>query len=191
MIKLEAHAGQHVEGFAADLIEAAKQHGSAEGVHNGALMVATPSSTVAELVAQWDRKQQEAAVAYRNSPEGQAAAAADEASVQAAQEKHDLLMQDLATLDFASDVAVLDWLCAFQDVSDNGSVAKSTGAVSGAFKAAGFAENANCGPNYKPDDRDNAFRYIVGQALDGLRTVAIHGIIHKFAADWRAKFVRG
>lgn len=35
------------------------------------------------------------------------------------------------------------------------------------------------------EDRENVFRYIVGQCLDGLKSVAIHSIMHKFVAGWK------
>lgn len=89
-----------------------------------------------------------------------------------------------------TDVAVLDWLCAIQDSTDHVSVAVDKAAIIGAFESAGFKPNVNCGPAFREDDRDNVFRYLVGQALDGLQSVAIHEIIHKFSDDWKAKFVR-
>lgn len=190
MIKIEAKWGEHITSFANQLVHEAGIHGTVAGVFNETEIVADRTSTAEALCEQWERKQQEAAVAYRNSPEGKAAAAKREAAVLAAQETHDRLVRDLATLDFKNDVAVLDWLCAIQDSTDHVSVAVDKRAIIAAFDAAGFKPSVNCGPAFKADDRDNVFRYIVGQALDGLQSVAIHGIIHKFAGDWKAKFAR-
>jgi len=59
-----------------------------------------------------------------------------------------------------------------------------------ACEKAGFVANANTGKAYKADDRDNSFRYLVGQALAGLKDgPAIHSILHKFAKEWREKFL--
>lgn len=189
MIELQPHIGQHVEDFAGDLVRAAAEHGAAKGTHNETEIIADTTSTVAALVAQWEQKQEAARVAYRNSPEGKAAAAKSEAERTDAQDLHDRLVRDLATLDFKNDVAVLDWICAIQDSTDRVGIAVDRTRILAAFEAAGFKPNVNCGPDFRASDRDNVFRYIVGQALDGLKTVAIHGIIHKFAAEWKAKFV--
>lgn len=188
MVEIEAGCGQHITSFANELVHAAAKHGTAKGVFNQVEIVADRTSTAEGLCAQWERKTEEASIAYRNSPEGKAAEAKREADVIAAQETHDHLVRDLAALDFKNDVAVLDWLCAIQDSTDHVSVTVDKATILSAFEAAGFTANVNTGANFKPEDRDNVFRYIVGQALDGLKTVAIHGIIHKFAGDWKAKF---
>lgn len=188
MIELEASAGEHISGFAKRLTEAAKVAG-ARGTFNGVALRVDCFSTVDEVCSSYSRQMEAAAVAYRNSPEGIAAERKREASIQAAQDTHDALVRDLASLDFKNDVAVLDWLCAIQDATDHSGVAVNKATILDTFSRHGFAANVNCGADYKPDDRDNAFRYLVGQAMDGLQSVAIHGIIHKFAVDWKAKFV--
>lgn len=190
MIELQAYPGQHVKDFAGDLVRAAAEHGAAKGTHNNVEIVADGASTVDVLLAQWQQKMDDAATAYRNSPEGKAAAERREAEILKAQETHDRLVRDLATLDFKNDVAVLDWLCAIQDSTDHTSVVVDKATILAAFDAAGLKPSVNTGSNFKADDRDNVFRYIVGQALDCLKSVAIHGIVHKFVADWKAKFLR-
>lgn len=190
MIEIHPQAGIHITTFAKALVNAAAEHGAAKGTFNGVEIVADRAATCESLCAEWDQKREAAAVAYRNSPEGKAAAAKREAEVQTRQERHDALMRDLATLDFANDVAMLDWLCAIQDSTDDVSVLVNKPVILAEFSRAGFKSGANCGDEFNPDDRENVFRYIVGQALDGLESVgAIHGIIHKFAADWKAMFL--
>jgi len=189
MMELHAHPGQHVREFAAELVKAAQRHGSARGMHNEVEIVADGASTADSLYAQWQQKQDEASIAYRNSPEGQKASAEREAAILSAQETHDRLVRDLTTLDFKNDAAVLDWLCAVQDATDHVGVAVDKTRILAAFEGAGFIVGANCGEAFRPDDRDNVFRWIVGQALDCLRSVAIHGIVHKFVGEWKAKFV--
>lgn len=190
MIELDGYPGQHINSFCAELVKAAGRHGEARGVFNETEVVADRNATVESLYAQWETKQEEAWIAYRNSPEGKAQIAAHEANVRAAQDLHDRLVHDLATLDFKNDVAVLDWICAIQDSTDHCSVSVNKTAILAAFDAAGFKANVNCGRDFRSEDRDNVFRYIVGQALDGLKSVAIHGIIHKFAGEWKDKFIR-
>ena len=59
----------------------------------------------------------------------------------------------------------------------------------GEAEKVGYVAEANCGKDYKPGNRDNMFRYLVGQGLSGLKDgPAIHSIIHKFADEWRREF---
>lgn len=190
MFVLRGMPGQHINNFAAELAREAAKHGAATGKFNDIELVASASSTADDLIAQWDQKMQDARIAYQNSPEGKAHAAAREARINAAQETHDRLVRDLGTLDFNDDVAVLDWICAIQDSTDHVSVVVNKAAILSAFEAAGFEPGANVGDAFKPDDRENVFRYIVGQALDCLKSVAIHGIVHKFVDDWKSKFLK-
>lgn len=187
---IEGTPGQHITSFAAQLVRAAEASGEARGVFNGVEIIAERGATADGLRDQWQRKTDAAHVAYLNSPTSRAAKAKREAGIAAAQETHDNLVRDLATLDFENDVAVIDWICAIQDSTDHVSLVVDKPRIIAAFEAAGFAVNVNCGPAFKADDRDNVFRYLVGQALDGLKSVAIHGIIHKFAGEWKDKFVR-
>lgn len=187
--QVEFHAGVHINKAAEILIAAATEHGEAHGIFNEIMLKASPSMTVAEVVADYHQRLDAREVAWRNSPEGQAAERDREERVRASQEKHDLLVRGLASLDFTNDIAVLDWLCAIQDATDHVSVVVRKNEILETFKRHGFEPGANCGDNFKGDDRENVFRYIVGQALGTLQHVAIHGIIHKFAADWKAEFV--
>lgn len=190
MMEVHVQAGEHIDNAIKALVHAAQTHGAAKATFNGVELVADPAATASALLSEWSRKQEEAAFAYRNSPEGKAAEAKREASIQSAQETHDRLVQDLATLNFKNDVAVLDWICAIQDSTDHVGVAVNKAAIADAFAAAGYEPAVNIGKDFKPDDRDNVFRYIVGQALDCLQSVAIHGMTHTFVANWKAKFLK-
>ena len=53
------------------------------------------------------------------------------------------------------------------------------------FGEHGYEPGVNTGDDFAVDDRENVGRYIIGQALDGIRSVGSpHPIIHKFATDW-------
>jgi hypothetical protein len=98
-------------------------------------------------------------------------------------------MAKLRTLDFSNDVAVLDWLCAIQEPSNHIGVILRRQTIVHAFESHGFVEGANCGPDYKPGNRENMYRYLVGQALNGIKSgPAIHPIFHKFVGEWKAQF---
>lgn len=76
-----------------------------------------------------------------------------------------------------------------QEPSDHAGVILRRETIVSAFERRGFKAGENCGADYKPDDRSNMFRYLVGQALSGLKDgPAIHPILHKFAAEWREQF---
>lgn len=183
--------GEHVAGAAANLIEIAKRRGTpARMSFNDIEVTARPESTADEIAAAFDAKLKEASSRYRASPEGIASAKASADERATLQAKHDALMARLPSLDFKSDVAVLDWLCEMQDPSDRSGVIVERKAIVETFANHGYVAGVNCGSLFRAEDRDNVHRWLVGQALDGLDTgPAIHHVIHKFAAEWRAKFV--
>ena len=175
-MRIEFSAGQHIDRAAVQLVEAAKAHGSASGAFNGVEMTACPTSTAGEIVENWSRDMDASAVAR-------------EAEIARLQEVHNHAMQDLISLDWSDDVAVLDWVCRIQDATDHIGVVVRGAEIVGAFASHGFDVGANCGAEFRPDVRDNVHRYIVGQALDNLAHVgAIHGVIHKFSANWKRRF---
>jgi hypothetical protein len=182
-------AGMHITTAAEKLVTAALEHGEAEGSFNDIPLRARRGMSADAVVRAFEEQSNARSEAYRNSPAGKAAERARQERVAEMQAEHDRLLADLATLDFGSDVAVLDWLCAMQEPSDHVGVKVAKDEILSAFRAAGFEPNVNAGDAYNGEDRDNAFRYLVGQALDGLERVAIHGILLKFAAEWRRKFI--
>ncbi len=100
-------------------------------------------------------------------------------------------MAKLPSLDMKNRAAVLDWLCAFQDPSDHIGVVQRRQTVVAAFEKAGYVAGANCGEDYDEHSIDNSFRYLVGQALSGLKDgPAIHPILHKFTAEWKMRFAQ-
>lgn len=188
MHTVEFYAGMHIQNAAVALCAAARKHGKARGTFNEIELTASRDTDPAEVVASFGAQQDARTNAWRESPEGIAHAAKMAAEVKAAQQKHDEMVAALDGLDFTDGVAVLDWVCSIQSATDRVGVQVDREKILAAFAARGFAPNVNCGEAFNPDDRDNVLRYIVGQALDGVRSVAIHGVIHKFAADWKAKF---
>lgn len=191
----EAHvvgfgAGCPIASAAQQLVEAAALHGAAEGTFNGILLKAGPHTAAIEIVAAFQIECENRARQYRLSPEGIAAAAAQEQTRADLQARHDALMRRLPSLDFRDQCAVLDWLCEMQAPSDHVGVIVRRKTILAAFAKHEFLPGVNCGADFRPEVRDNVHRWLVGQALDGLEGPAIHGIIHKFAADWKAKFLR-
>lgn len=182
-------AGTPIDKAAEMLVAAAVTHGFASGKFNDIELTADASTKPEAILAYWEKETAARSEAYRNSPEGIQAEREREQRRADAQQKHDALMRKLPTLDMSNDSAVLDWLCQMQEPSDHVGVIVRRQTIVQAFEKAGYEAGANCGKDYRKGDRANMFRYLVGQALDGLkRGPAIHSILHKFAAEWRAAF---
>ncbi len=187
--QIQFSAGCHLRSAAAQLVKAAKESGEARGMFNDIELRATADTTSTEIEQYFDRETKARSEAYRNSAAGIADAADRKRRRADAQAMHDGLMRKLTDLDFSDDVAVLAWVCAMQDPTDSVGVIVRRDTIVQAFEAKGFEAGANCGFKYRDGDRDNMFRYLVGQALDGLkRGPAINPIIHKFADNWRKLF---
>lgn len=187
MREIQWGAGTHIDSAAAELARIATEHGEATGVFNDVTLTARTGDTPESIIASFEAQTAARAEAWRNSPEGRASLAERESVRRALQSKHDALMGALPALDFGNDVAVMDWLCAMQEPSDHIGVIRRKETILATFGAKGFRPNVNTGNAYKHGDRENMFRYLVGQALSGLETIgAIHSIIHKFADEWRA-----
>lgn len=129
------------------------------------------------------------AEAYRNSPEGKRAAAEAEDRKQKLQMKMDEAMSKLESLDFSDLVAVIDWLEEVRDPSDHIGVNTPSKEIVKFFGKHGFKPGVNCGKDFDGDSEENFAHWLIGQALDDLKSVgAIHQVFHKFADDWRQKF---
>lgn len=190
MITVYFQPGEHIDSAADRLVQEAQRHGAAKGAFNEIELRADRSTKAAAISAFYTAESARRAEAYRNSPEGRAAEAKSAAERADLQARHDALMRRLPTLNMQDDVAVLEWLCAMQEPSDRTGVIVRRDTIVSAFEAAGFCANECTGADYRAGDRVCAFRYLVGQALAGLKEgPAIHPIIHKFASDWRRRFI--
>lgn len=172
------------------LVEAATAQGYAEGAFNGIILTASTDTRPESIVVAYDHECKERAAAYRASPEGIAAQAERERTRAEAQTKHDVLMRRLPRLNFGDQVAVLDWLCDMQGPSDHAGVIVRRDTILATFAKHDFLPGVNCDADFRPEVRDNVHRWLVGQCLDGLERLAIHHTVHKFAAEWKAKFMR-
>jgi hypothetical protein len=181
-------AGTHISEAVEVLIRAAGVSGSAEGEFNEVTITAERGETADAILARYTSECERRTDAYRKSPEGIAALNCAAERTAALQQAADDLMAALPNLDFTDENAVLDWLCALQEPSDHIGISIDKNSVLIDFAKHGLRPNVNCGPDFDAGDRRNFFEWLVGQALDGLATVAIHGVIHKFADDWRRGF---
>lgn len=181
-------AGCHITDAAKQLVDAA-QSGAAFGHFNDIRLNAVPGASAESIVEFFNDETARRHNSYVNSAAGKAAEAAREQRRSDAQAVHDCLMSKLRTLDFSNDAAVLDWLCAMQEPSDHVGVILRRQTIVQAFESRGFVESANCGKDYEPGNRENMYRYLVGQALNGIKSgPTIHPILHKFVGEWKAQF---
>lgn len=189
--EVEFSAGCPIELAAKQLVDQANEVGAAWGSFNDVHLRAERGQTAKSVVDDYQAECKRRADEYARSDARKLAAKEREDRRRSAQDAHDVLMRELPRLDFGNDVAVLDWLCRMQEPSDHVGVIVKRDSIVSAFEARGFAANANCGSDYHDGDRTNMFRYLVGQALSGLKDgPAIHPIIHKFANQWRSRFAR-
>jgi hypothetical protein len=193
MIHYSPQAGENISETAKIMVELLKgttQNQKVAVKFNDITLTADANSTVEGIIRDFRTKLAAAAEAYRDSPEGKRAQLESEQRKEKAQCKHDTLMQQLPNLDFTNLVAVLDWLCEFQDPSDYIGVVKRQSEVLAIFAKHGYQPNVNTGKKYNDDDRDNVARYIIGQALSNLKSDvgAIHQVIHHFTREWKRKF---
>lgn len=105
------------------------------------------------------------------------------------QKKVDQLIERLDNLDFSDYEPVLDWIYNFQEPSDYTWVSFDKSQVISKFKNQGFDIGVNTGNDFNGEDVENVVKYLVGQALDGIKNVgAPHPIICKFINNWKQKF---
>lgn len=182
--------GTHIEAAAARLVGKANMVGrTVVASFNDVELRAAPGARAQDVVAAFDKACAEARARYAASPEGLAAAQEAVGEVARLQLVADGVAAALDTLDFADQEAILALLGKLQPASDRIGVKVRAGEIAAAFAARGLEPGMCIGDQFNPNDRDVFFRWLVGQALDGLANgPAIHGIFHKFADEWRAKW---
>lgn len=184
-------AGMHVSHAAALLAAAVTQGDQAEMTFNGIRIVAHAGDNAEKILRDYDAEIARRRAAYLASPEYATYAAERAATVARLAAQRDALMSALDSLDFTNDVAVLEWLRALQEPSDHVCVVIDRKRILTAFAAHGHQPNAHCGPDYREGDRNSEYRYLVGQALDGIREIgAIHGVYHHFHRKWKESHLR-
>lgn len=189
MVNVDFYPGMHITDAAGVLCAAADEHGEATGMFNDITLRAVRGNSVAAIVGEFEVKTAAAMKVYRESPAGIAAEERAQQSRREAQGKHDDLMARLPSLDWSDDVAVLDWCCEMQDPSDHVGVIVKKDTILAEFAKHGFTPNMRTGDDYIHASRPVSHAYLIGQAMAGIESVAIHPIIHKFAAKWKKRFL--
>lgn len=189
MTKISVRAGTSISNAIEMALDLAGRRGeTVEFDFNDISMAVQPGEDPADVAIRWTNMANARAEAYRVSPEGVKQAQEAQDRRRRMQDQHDALMRSLPDLNFGNDEAVLDWLTAFAEATDQrGVLAKHMTALE-VFKSKGFIANENTGPHHRENDRQNVFRYLVGQAMDGMESGNICPVIHSFVADWKKKF---
>ena len=102
----------------------------------------------------------------------------------------DPLLTNLCVCDMMSDpVQILNWFKEVQPLLDDTHVYSPKAVILQAFHSAGYEPNVNTNDAYDADDKDNTFRYIVGQCLDGIARIGSpHPMCVQFIAEWLARW---
>lgn len=182
--------GESIDHAAEQLVlRAQKLQYSTSMSFNGVKIAAAPGDKASYLVRHYFRVLNRRRGEYEASPEGKAALAERQCRIDAARAQVASSMLSLRALDFTNTGALIAWLHEIQDATDTkGSDTPATDIIK-AFTSHGYEVSANCGDGYHAEDKENAARYLIGQALSGLQHIgAIHPIFRKFADEWRVKF---
>lgn len=128
---------------------------------------------------------------YRESPEGKSRQNEFAMRLRHNQKTVNAAVAELETLDFSDIAAVVDWFDKVTDPMDFRGVKVPSAKIVRIFKINGYLPCVNTGNNYNDEDKENFARYIIGQALLGLKSPIgrIHPVFKSFAKKWREKFI--
>jgi len=156
---------------------------------NDVKLVANPGDSATRITKFYSSEIERRAREWRESPEGRRAAQEEKERRRALQAQMDEAMIELLTLNFSDFNAVITWLEKICDPSNYIGMKVPYKKIVDTFRRHGYKPNVNIDGDFDGDDEESFARYIIGQALNCLQKVyAIHGVIHKFADDWRKQF---
>lgn len=182
-------AGDHLDHAVREALAlAAKNDMPVRFSFNGAEATVTkdtrPAEVLASLERQWDARHE----AYKASPEGRAAAAAQAAQAARSQGRHDALMGNLPVA-IRDEALLVQWLADYAGPADDTRVVgHDYESVAVMLESAGYIRADGLGlPREEYDNPAVLARWLIGQALDQLRSgMAPHpGMMERFAEDYR------
>ena len=193
--EVKASCGESIESAAQKMLDTYRSSVNSENdvevrcKFNGATMKCGKGSTLKSIIRHWHRELNAQTKAYRNSPMGKAQDKEDAIEIAYLKAKRQRLMLEFKTLNFNDYTEVLDWLLKIQDISDDTRVGVPVKQILSVLRKHDYKANVNCDADFNEEDRENYARYIIGQAIDGLKKIgAIHGLVHKFTKEWVDKF---
>ena len=190
MITHEPMAGARIDREITRIIAMAKETGEdVTMMFNGVPLVAQPTSDAAELSDAYNATMQKKHEDYINSPKGKRDTEKARLRKVKAQATIDAALNALPALDFTDVGALLNWLSYIQDATDCMGIDKHGDEIVAVFHKHGYLSNVNIGKDFNGEDADNFACYLIGQALDGLRSVgAIHHVFQTMFEQWKTKF---
>jgi vacuolar-type H+-ATPase subunit I/STV1 len=191
--------GENIEKIMKDTVRIARFTGKNVRVtFNNQEFVVTGQLKSKEIVNDYLEKEDEKSREWGKSPEGQQAFLEMNKHIEELQQKADTLVELLPVLDFKNQEKVLNWISEFQPPSSCTEVKNHSTKVLRVFMEHGYKPKVNRGKAFNEEDRDNVFRFIVGQALDDLRgsfvdrlkkrKTYIGDIIPTWVKQWNEKF---
>lgn len=155
---------------------------------NDATVTVQPTSTAEQIRDEIDAQWKAQAEAYRNSPEGKAAAIREAEHVSRLQGLHDDLMARLVDA-VGNQAALIDWLEQYSDPADDMRVqGRDFPRVATTIKAAGYVSADALGlPSEAYAEPDVLARYLIGQAISQMEEgMPPHpGMMSMFASEYR------
>ena len=189
MRTIEIGIGTEINDAARQLVAAARKHDFADMEFNGVCLNADNRTTVDRIVQEYNAELEFRSIQYKNSPEGKAAAQKRANELIVKQKAYKTLVEKLEVLDWSSHVEVMEWLVQLTQVADDVGVKKDSQRILDCFRSHGFVAGANCNENFDEGVEENVFRYIVGQAMEGIALVgAPHPVLEKFAWEYLQNF---
>jgi hypothetical protein len=180
-------AGESIDYAAEQAIALAKKEDKTVTFQfNSVSLTATAANKPQDVVSSYMDTIHKQAEAYRNSPQGKAAAARRDAEVISKQ----ALINDLVDkrLDAALKqglTAVIQWVKEYANVADDVGVDHQGKKVSSALTAAGYKESDYVGDKFVKGDKEVMGRYIVGQVIHCLNSgMPPHPMAANFADDY-------
>jgi len=105
------------------------------------------------------------------------------------QKKITELVSWLSGLDFSDYETVLDWICDFQEASDQIGVSYKKRKIISIFKKQGYTILANISDDFDWEDAENFAKYVVWLALNWVNSGnVVTPAVHQFTNEWKQKF---
>lgn len=96
------------------------------------------------------------------------------------------MVEEFSKSDLSNCIIVLDFICALES---NGNVKINSDRVIDILESAGYESGVNTGEDFDSNNKENFARYIIGQALSGLKSRGCYSqVVHRFTDDLKSKF---
>lgn len=184
-MSFHTRAGEEITQTCQRAIDYANEHNERVDFNfNDVLVTVRPGDSVGYIVDKWFEDYEVKAVAYRNSPEGQASALANLLRKEEAQKKTDHLIYTMRDACKNIDTLV-KWLVELSDVLHTDTIWDPQQIAITLEKVYKYERNKHVGqPKEFFDDPQMIKEYIIGQSIECLYMgLPPHQIIHKFAED--------